>query len=154
MALQLTSSVFDSGEMIPDRFTCEGADISPPLSWSNGPDEVQEFALICEDPDAPAGTFTHWVIYNIPARKTTLAENIPAETNLPWGGRQGRNHFGNIGYGGPCPPQGAPHRYYFRLYALDEELDLPPGLSRNQLLEEMEEYIIEKTALIGRYGRT
>jgi len=153
MSFELTSSSFSTEETIPDRYTCEGADVSPPLSWDNAPDEAVEFALVCEDPDAPGGTFSHWVLYGIPASREGLPEDVPADSTLPWGGVQGRNDFGNIGYGGPCPPMGETHRYFFRLYALDESLGLPPGASRNQLLREVEEHALARAGLMGRYGR-
>jgi len=153
MAFELRSSAFASEETIPDRYTCEGADVSPPLSWSDAPEGTQAFALICEDPDAPGGTFTHWLLYNIPADRDGLPEGVETDPSLSWGANQGRNDFGNVGYGGPCPPMGSTHRYYFRLYALDEDLDLPPGLSRDQLLDEAEEHAVARTGLMGRYGR-
>lgn len=153
MAFELTSAAFSSEEAIPDRYTCEGADVSPPLTWSDAPEGTHEFALICEDPDAPGGTFTHWLLYNIPPTRTELSENVPTDPTLSWGAAQGRNDFGNVGYGGPCPPMGSTHRYYFRLYALDQQLDLPPGASRNQLLQEVEEHAIARTGLMGRCSR-
>lgn len=153
MAFELTSSGFKSGESIPDRYTCEGADISPPLSWHNAPEGTESFALIFEDPDAPGGTFTHWLLYGIPSKRDSLSESVADDPTLSWGGAQGRNDFGNVGYGGPCPPMGSTHRYYFRLYALDEELDLPPGASRHQLLTVVEEHAIGRAGLMGRYGR-
>jgi hypothetical protein len=153
MPFEITTTAFESEEMIPDRYTCEGADVSPPLSWSNAPEGTRSFALICEDPDAPGGTFTHWLLYNIPADRDELPEGVDAEPTLAWGGTQGRNDFGNVGYGGPCPPMGSTHRYYFRLYALDEQLDLPPGLSRAQLLGEVEDRALARTGTMGRYGR-
>jgi len=153
MAFELTSSTFSSEGTIPDRYTCEGADVSPPLTWSDAPEGTRGFALICEDPDAPGGTFTHWLLYNIPPGRVELSEGVPTGPTLPWGGAQGRNDFGNVGYGGPCPPMGSTHRFYFRLYALDEQLDLPPGTSRNQLLREVDERAIARTGLMGRYSR-
>jgi hypothetical protein len=153
MAFELTSTAFESEETIPDRYTCEGADVSPVLEWSDAPEGTQAFALICEDPDAPGGTFTHWLLYNIPADRDGLPEGVDTDATLSWGAAQGRNDFGNVGYGGPCPPMGSTHRYYFRLYALDEALDLPPGVSRAQLLDEAEKHAIERTGLMGRYGR-
>lgn len=153
MAFELTSSAFSSEQTIPDRYTCEGADVSPPLRWSNAPERAQEFALVCEDPDAPGGTFTHWLLYNIPPERDELPEGVPADPTLSWGGVQGRNDFGNIGYGGPCPPMGETHPYFFRLYALDRAIDLPPGASRSQLLREIEDRAIARTGLVGRYGR-
>ncbi len=153
MAFELRSSAFSAGEAIPDRYTCAGADVSPPLEWANAPEETREFALVCEDPDAPGGTFTHWVLYSIPADRNQLPEDVPAESELPWGGVQGRNDFGNFGYGGPCPPIGEEHRYFFRLYALDRELDIPPGASRNQLLREIEDQALARAGLQGTFTR-
>ncbi len=153
MPFELRSSAFSQEETIPDRYTCEGADVSPPLEWRNAPEGTQGFALICEDPDAPGGTFTHWLLYNIPSGTNELNEDVPTEGRLSWGAAQGRNDFGNIGYGGPCPPMGSTHRYYFRVYALDEQIELPPGASRNQLLREIEERAMARAGLMGRYGR-
>jgi Raf kinase inhibitor-like YbhB/YbcL family protein len=153
MAFELTSSVLSSEKTIPRRYTCEGAGVSPSLAWSEAPEGTRGFALICEDPDAPGGTFAHWLLYNIPPARSELPENVPPDPTLPWGAAQGRNDFGNVGYGGPCPPMGSTHRFYFRLYALDEQLDLPPGISRNQLLREVEKHAIARTGLMGRYGR-
>jgi hypothetical protein len=153
MAFQLTSTAFESEETIPDRYTCEGADVSPPLSWSDPPEGTKSFALVFEDPDAPGGTFTHWLLYGIPGSRDGLPEGVETDPTLSWGGKQGRNDFGNVGYGGPCPPMGSEHRYFFRLYALDRELDLPQGASRDQLLDRAEEHAIARTGLMGRYGR-
>lgn len=153
MSLEIRSSAFETGEEMPDRYTCEGPDVSPPLSWSNPPRGTASFVLICEDPDAPGGTFTHWLLYGIPRTKTALPEGVEDDATLAWGAAQGRNDFGNIGYGGPCPPMGTTHRYHFRLYALDEELELPPGANRHQVLEVAEEHALERAGLMGRYGR-
>jgi len=153
MSFEVTSSAFASEETIPDRYTCEGADVSPPLSWRNAPAGTEEFALVCEDPDAPGGTFTHWLLYDIPASRDALPEGVKTDPRLSWGAAQGRNDFGNVGYGGPCPPIGSEHRYTFRLYALDDGLNLPPGASRHQLLSEVEEHAVARAGLIGRYGR-
>lgn len=150
---ELTSSAFEADGIIPDTYTCEGADVSPPLSWRHAPEERESFALICEDPDAPSGTFTHWLIYNIPPTRDNLPEDVDDAPTLSWGASQGRNDFGDTGYRGPCPPLGETHQYYFRIYALDVELDLPPGAARDQVLEEIEAHAIDSTALIGRYGR-
>lgn len=153
MSFELTSTAFGAEETIPDRHTCEGADVSPPLSWGDAPEGTRSLALICEDPDAPGGTFTHWLLYGIPATRDELPEGVETEPSLSWGAAQGRNDFGNVGYGGPCPPMGSTHRYFFRLYALDEQLDLPPGASRHQLLSEIEEHALARTGLMGRYSR-
>ncbi len=154
MTMKLTSSAFQSGEDIPEKFTCGGEDVSPPLNWEGFPDDSASFALICEDPDAPGGVFSHWVIYNIPTDRDHLPEGIPTDALLSWGAVQGRNDFGNTGYGGPCPPQGSTHSYQFRLFALDENLNLRRGLNRGQLLDEMEGHILEEAALMGRYYRS
>ncbi len=153
MSFELTSPAFSSEGTMPDRYTCEGADVSPPLEWANAPEGTQEFALICEDPDASGGTFVHWLLYGVPAGLTELLEDVSSESELPWGAVQGRNDFGNVGYGGPCPPMGETHRYFFRLHALEEKLDLPPGLSRNQLLREIADRTAGRTGLMVRYGR-
>lgn len=127
--------------------------MSPPLSWANAPGETASFALIWEDPDGPGGTFTHWLLSDIPVTKNTLSEGVQTGATLPRGGGQGRNDFGDVGYGGPCPPMGSTHRYYFRLYALDQELGLPPGASRHQVLQAVEEHAVAPAGLMGRYGR-
>jgi len=153
MAFELTSTAFESEETIPDRYTCEGADVSPALEWSDAPEGTQGFALICEDPDAPGGTFTHWLLYNIPADREGLTEGVDTDATLSWGAVQGRNDFGDVGYGPPCPPAGSEHRYYFRLYALNGQLDLPPGATRAQVLDAIEGIILEQTELVGVVGR-
>lgn len=153
MAFELTSSAFAAEGTIPDRYTCEGANVSPPLSWSGAPEGTKGFALVCEDPDAPGGTFTHWLLYNIPPSRDGLPAGVENDSQLDWGAAQGRNDFGNVGYGGPCPPMGSTHRFFFRLYALNEPLDLPPGASRHQLLSEAEGRTVARAGLMGRYGR-
>src|SRR6266540_1402431 len=127
MAFSLTSTAFTDGAAIPVKYTCDGADVSPPLAWSGAPAGTKSFALICDDPDAPRGTWVHWVLFNLPAQEKELAEGTPTSARLPNSARQGKNDFGNIGYGGPAPPKGKPHRYFFKLYALDQTLDLPEG---------------------------
>jgi Raf kinase inhibitor-like YbhB/YbcL family protein len=148
----ITSSAFKEGEMIPSKFTCDGDDISPQLSWSGVPENTKSFALINDDPDAPAGDWVHWVIFNIPGSVTELLEKIPADKILDNGTKQGKNDFGKIGYGGPCPPGGT-HRYYFKLYALDVYLDKDAGISKNELLNAMEGHILAEAQLMGRYKR-
>ncbi|RMF58605.1 MAG: YbhB/YbcL family Raf kinase inhibitor-like protein [Calditrichaeota bacterium] len=150
--LKLTSSAFKEGGMIPMKYTCDGIDISPPLSWDKAPEGTRSFALICDDPDAPAKTWVHWVIFNIPGDQTELPENVPPQKQLPFGAIQGTNDFRKIGYGGPCPPGGV-HRYYFKLYALDTLLDLPAGATKEDLLKAMEGHIIAQGQLMGRYQR-
>ena len=138
--------------MIPRQYTCDGANISPPLSWDSIPDSTKSFALICDDPDAPGGTWVHWVVYNIPANVKELAEKIPLQENLANGAGQGKNDSRKIGYSGPCPPGGT-HRYYFKLYALDVVLDLNPGATKNDLLRAMEGHILATGQLMGKYSR-
>lgn len=152
MSFTLTSSAFSEGEMIPTKYTCDGEDVSPPLRWQDAPEDTQSFALICDDPDAPGMTFVHWVIFNIPGTATSLAEGVNPARELPDGSRQGTTNFNKIGYGGPCPPGGT-HRYYFKLYALDTQLDLKAGISKEDLLSEMEGHIIAQTQLMGKYAR-
>jgi Raf kinase inhibitor-like YbhB/YbcL family protein len=158
MAFVLQSPHFKNGQQIPEKFTGEGEDISPLLDWDDPPRGTREFALICEDPDAPTPEpFVHWVIYKISVGHSSLAENIPPDEELsvpPSGALQGRNSFDQIGYNGPMPPPGhGPHRYYFRLYALDQELHLKPGLTRNQLMNKIRSHILGSATLMGRYER-
>jgi len=152
MELKIKSSVFNEGEIIPQKYTCDGADISPPLAWDGAPVNTKSLALISDDPDAPMGTWVHWVIYNIPPAVKELPENIPPTKTLENGAQQGTNDFGKIGYGGPCPPRGI-HRYYFKLYALDKVLDNEPGLTKAELLKVMEGHIVAQGQLMGRYQR-
>lgn len=151
--LSLTSSAFEDGGAIPKKHTGEGEDLSPPLTWTNIPDGTHSFAIVCHDPDAPLvspnGTygFVHWVLYNLPATTTSLTEGTTA-------GTKGKNNFGQIGYGGPMPPEGhGTHRYYFWVLALDTDLDLDDGMSLWQLLEECEPHIIGMNRLVGTYQR-
>ena len=152
----LTSDAFRDGEAIPSRFTCDGEDIWPALSWEGAPDEAQSFALTMDDPDAPGGTFNHWLIYNMGGGARGLSEGIEmADRPLdgPNGGFQGRNDFGDIGYGGPCPPGGQSHRYEFRLYAVVGLIDLGPGASKDELLAALEGHMLAVTTLNGTYQR-
>jgi len=152
MAFDLRSTGFSHGEMMPSRYTCDGDDISPALEWDDPPAGTQSLALIMDDPDAPLGTWVHWVLYNIPAEARSLGEAVPADAELSDGSRHGRNSWGRLGYGGPCPPSGT-HRYVFRLYALDTTLDLDAGADKQELLRSMEGHILAKGELIGRYQR-
>lgn len=138
--------------MIPAKYTCEGRNISPPLKWTSPPQGTKSFAIIVDDPDAPMGTWVHWVIYNIPSDTMELKENIPAESLLSDGTTQGITDYQKIGYKGPCPPGGT-HRYFFRIYALDTELSLDPGATKKELLKAMEGHILDKANLIGRFKR-
>ena len=159
MTFTVTSTAFDAGQPIPQKYTGDGEDRSPPFSWSGVPEGSKLLALICDDPDAPiAEPWVHWVIYNLPAELTSLSEGIAPIERLedPAGALQGANSWTSgqtIGYRGPAPPPGKPHRYYFRLYALDAELDLEPGLSKNNLLEAMNGHILAEGQLMGTYQR-
>lgn len=153
MSMQISSSAFSLGETIPKKFTCDGADTSPKLIWSAPPEKTQSFALIMDDPDAPAGTWVHWVIFDLPADGRELAEGVPKQEQLSNGARQGRNDFGRIGHGGPCPPPGKPHRYFFKLYALDAKLNLKAGATKADVERAMKGHILAQAELIGKYGR-
>jgi Raf kinase inhibitor-like YbhB/YbcL family protein len=148
--LKLTSTSFQ-GSRIPAQFTCSGAGISPQLSWSAPPAGTVSLALIVTDPDAPGRTFVHWVLYELPPGARALPEALPSQGELPDGSRQGRNDFGVIGYGGPCPPGHTQHRYFFTLYALDAKLNLPAGASRSQVEAAMQGHILARGELIGLY---
>jgi Raf kinase inhibitor-like YbhB/YbcL family protein len=152
VTFQLASSAFAPSEPIPSRYTCEGEDLSPPLTWSGAPAGTRSFALIMEDPDAPGGTFVHWVVYNLPASVTSLPEGIRSDSDLPQGAVHGQNSWGRNTYGGPCPPRG-PHRYFFTLYALDRQLALAPGATKEALLRAMEGHILAQAQLMGTYQR-
>ena len=138
--------------MIPKKYTCDGQNVSPPLSWSPIPSGTKSIAILCEDPDAPAGIWVHWVMYNIPPDATGLSESVPSDKVLKDGAKQGINDFRKIGYGGPCPPGGT-HRYFFKIYALDISLAAEPGITRNDLLKAMEGHVLGQGQLMGRYKR-
>jgi len=148
----ITSKAFKEGGMIPEKYTCNGKDVSPPLAWESVPGEAKSLALICEDPDAPAGTWVHWVLYNLSSGIKEFAENVPTDKTLSNGATQGTNDFGNIGYDGPCPPGGT-HRYYFKLYALDTNLGVEAGITKSQLLKSIKGHILAEGQLMGRYER-
>jgi Raf kinase inhibitor-like YbhB/YbcL family protein len=152
-SIQLTSSAFSAGETIPKKFTCDGPDLSPKLTWSPPPSDTQSFALIMDDPDAPMGTWVHWVLFDLPANTQELPEGVAKQEQLASGARQGRNDFGKIGYGGPCPPSGKPHRYFFKLYALDVKLGLKAGATKADVEGTMKGHIRAQAELIGKYGR-
>ncbi|HUA38421.1 MAG TPA: YbhB/YbcL family Raf kinase inhibitor-like protein [Candidatus Sulfopaludibacter sp.] len=153
MNIPITSTAFAEGQPIPDPYTCAGLNVSPPLQWANAPAGVKSFALIADDPDAPMGTWVHWVIYNLPPAATALAENTPPAPELPDGSKQGINDFGNIGYGGPCPPPGRPHRYFFKIYALDVMLNIKSGATKKELLKAMEGHVLARGQRVGTYQR-
>jgi Raf kinase inhibitor-like YbhB/YbcL family protein len=153
MTLRLTSPAFKPEADIPEHCTCDGSDTSPALSWNDPPEGTQSFAVVLEDPDAPGRTWVHWVLYDLPATERALPEGVQPKGQLPSGARQGRNDFGRIGYGGPCPPRGPEHRYYFKLYALDKTLELGAGATRAQLDRSMLGHILAHAELMGRYCR-
>lgn len=150
--IKLTSAAFKDGEAIPRAYTCDGINISPPLEWSGVPRTAKTIAIVCDDPDAPGGTWVHWVLYNLPADNIGLVENLPATETLKAGGFQGKNDFGKIGYGGPCPPSGT-HRYFFKIYALDSELPLEASATKVELMKAMEGHIVVQGQLMGMYRR-
>lgn len=153
MKLNIESTAFKNGDFIPDKYTCNGLDISPPLTWDRGPEGTKSYVLISDDPDAPVGTWVHWVMFNIPPEVTSLKENFPKrQGRFENGIMQGRNDFGYIGYGGPCPPSGV-HRYFFRIYALDIILPLQPGATKKEVERAMEGHVIAAGELMGRYSR-
>jgi len=151
--MKITSTAFIEGSTIPQPFTGDGHDHSPPLKWSDVPDTTKSFALICDDPDAPMGTWVHWVMFNIPAEYRELAESVPPEGKLANGAKQGKNDFKKIGYGGPVPPRGKPHRYFFKLYALDSMLELNEGASKKDVEKAMKGHMLASGELMGQYGR-
>lgn len=153
MAFELTSSAFKSGDPIPRRYTCEGEDLSPPLHWSVPPAATKSLVIIADDPDAPVGTWVHWVIYDLPLDLRGLTEAVPPKDRLPNGALQGLNDFKRVGYGGPCPPPGKPHRYYFTLYALDVTLNLKPRVTKAQVLDASKGHVLAEAQLMGRFGR-
>lgn len=150
--LKLTSTIFTDGGLIPGKYTCDGANVSPPLAWEGVPAQAKSLALVCQDPDAPGGVWTHWALFDLPVSAGGLPENVPASEALAGGGRQGRNDFKKIGYGGPCPPHGT-HRYFFRLYALDEEVSPVEGATAAELLKAMQGHIVAEGELMGKYER-
>ncbi len=152
MTIQVTSTAFAEGELIPPDYTADGPNISPPLQWQGVGESAVSIALINDDPDAPMGTWVHWVLYNLPGDTTSLPENIPPKEMLDNGGVHGTTDFGRIGYGGPAPPSGT-HRYYFKIYALDSMLDLAPGATKDEVEEAMKGHILAEGQLMGKYKR-
>jgi Raf kinase inhibitor-like YbhB/YbcL family protein len=153
MIFTIRSHAFEEGGAIPTAYTCDGADRSPPLSWSGAPAGTRALALIVHDPDAPAGDWVHWLLYDVPAERHELPEAVPAQPTIAGTGTQGLNDFRRIGWGGPCPPRGAAHRYRFRLLALDTTLGLPPRLTRDALLEAAHGHVLAEASTMGSYAR-
>ncbi len=164
LTIRLSSPAFNEGGMIPKEFTCDGADRSPPLEWSSVPESAKALVLICDDPDAPAGTWSHWVVVDLSPETSSLPAGIGTEATKPQEAksdagaplpvlRQGKNDFGKIGYGGPCPPSGT-HRYFFRIYAIDKRTDLDATSGRSAALKAIEGHIVAEGRLMGRYARS
>jgi len=153
MALHIISPNFSEGEAILKKFTCDAQDVSRKLEWNEPSANIESLALILDDPDAPAGTCVHWVLYGLPADAKELPERVPRQEQLAGGARQGRNDFGKIGYSGPGPPPGKPHRYFFKLNALDTKLNLKSGATKAGLERAMKAHALAHAELIGRYGR-
>lgn len=151
--MQITSPAFAQSESIPVKYTCDGANVSPPLAWNGVPADAKSLALISDDPDAPAGTWVHWVIYGISPSRSELSEGVEASETVLDSAVQGTNDFDNIGYGGPCPPRGDPHRYFFKLYALDTELSLGPGATKQEVLDATDGHVLAQAELMGIYKR-
>ena len=151
--MELKSSVLKEGANIPRKHTCDADDVSPLLSWDNAPAGTRAIALIADDPDAPGGTWVHWVIYDLPADTKELAEGVAKTETLERGAKQGVNDFRRVGYSGPCPPPGLPHRYFFKLYALDAPTNLKPRATKQQLLDAIKGHILSEAQLVGRYQR-
>lgn len=150
--MEITSSSFNHEGMIPAKYTCDGQNISPPLSWSQAPEKVKSFALICDDPDAPAGIWVHWVLFDLPANVNTLPEKVSRQEEIAGLGKNGKNTSGRYGYDGPCPPGGT-HRYYFKLFALDTMLNLKAGVTKEDLLKAMKGHVLAEAQLMGKYKR-
>ncbi|MGF7118139.1 YbhB/YbcL family Raf kinase inhibitor-like protein [Methanobacterium oryzae] len=153
MTIAIASEIFSEGSVIPLKYTCDGENISPPLRWDLIPENTASFALLCEDPDAPGGTFIHWILFNIPADTKELLSGIKEEKKLDNGAIQGKNDFERIGYGGPCPPSGTKHRFIFKILALDTVLNLKSGITIDQFLNAIQGHVLDKGELIGMYGK-
>ena len=151
--IEISSSAFEEGGTIPRRHTCDGEDVSPPLSWSRPPQGTGSLVIVCDDPDAPAGTWVHWVLYDLSPDVTALPEAVPSDEDGLAGARQGTNDFRRIGYGGPCPPRGSTHRYFFKLYAVDSVSEIPSGARAKDVLKAIEGHVLAEGQLVGRYKR-
>jgi Raf kinase inhibitor-like YbhB/YbcL family protein len=150
--MKISSPAFAEGASIPAKYTCDSENVSPPLEWADVPADTKSLAVIVEDPDAPSGLFVHWLLYDIPPKEKGLTEGVGVAGPKSGGGTQGKNGFGKIAYGGPCPPSGT-HRYYFHLYALSAATNLPAGASREQLQNAMHNHVLQHAELMGRYAR-
>jgi len=158
MKLQVISTAFAEGQAIPQKYTCQGGNVSPQLKWTNAPANTRSFALVADDPDAPDPrapkmTWVHWVLYDLPATTTELPEDLVKTPTLPNGAKQGITDFKQFGYGGPCPPPGDAHRYFFKVYALDTVLNLQPGVTKSDLLKAMEGHVLAQGRVMGTYKR-
>lgn len=152
-AMKIQSSAFAAGAAIPAKYTCSGENVSPPLTWSGVPASAQSLVLIVHDPDSPSGDYTHWLLYAMPGGTSQLAENVAKEPEVAGVGRQGTNDFRKLGYGGPCPPPGKPHRYLFHLYALDVLPGLATGARRAEVEDAIRGHVVAEGELIGTFGR-
>ena len=152
MKLNIKSTAFEGGNSIPKQYTCDGADISPQLSWSQPPEGTGSMVLICDDPDAPMGTWVHWVLYGLSPDTLEISENIPDDREVLGGAKHGVNDFHKYGYGGPCPPGGT-HRYFFKLYAVNTVVDLDPGATKDEVLDAIKGHVLAQGQLMGRYSR-
>ena len=152
-AMEIKSAAFQEGERIPKKHTCEGEDVSPQLSWSAVPDGAKSLVLICDDPDAPVGTWVHWVLFGLSPDTTELAEGVPDGDEVLGSAKHGRNDFGALGYGGPCPPPGPAHRYFFKLYAVEDYPPLSAGATKADVMAAIEGHVLAEGRLMGRYGR-
>jgi Raf kinase inhibitor-like YbhB/YbcL family protein len=153
-SMTIASDAFEDGKPIPRKYTCDGADRSPPLHWQGVPEGATTLVLVVDDPDAPSGTWNHWLLYNMPSATQALGEGVTTKATLGDGSRQGTNDFGKIGYSGPCPPPGSTHRYQFKLYALSGPIELEPGAKREGVLQAIgKQKIVAEAALAGSYGR-
>jgi Raf kinase inhibitor-like YbhB/YbcL family protein len=150
--MKIASPAFEDGRPIPSKYTCDGENVSPPLEWSDVPTRARSVALICDDPDAPKKDFVHWVVYNVPPDRTALPEHVKPSERLADGGSQGKNDFGKVGYGGPCPPSGT-HHYRFTLYAVDTELKVPPSSTRQEVMTALKNHVLDTAQLTGVYHR-
>ena len=151
--MQISSTAFNEGQPIPPKYTCQGKNVSPPLKWTGVPAEAKSLVLIADDPDAPVGTWVHWVLFDLPPTTGQLSEDVPKGQYTESRAKQGLNDFKHLGYGGPCPPPGGPHRYFFKLYALDTLLELKPGATKKDVEKAMEKHILAQAQLMGTFKR-